>query len=668
MKSVQNLPIAVKILIPPAVLALALGAVSLLALYGLDFQRKALGEINDVALDRITLVDEFIALSEQVQSDVFRISVLRFMDLPEDEIQPIQERMEQGLNDLNVIYGQILDEWSLDEEEQAIVGRMKEPLDAFRQQARQAVAVASDNPSFGVILVRAATVPFAEFRSTLAEFLETQKAKIVRARTEAARRAMTVSTVILALALGITLVAMVATVLISNRLIAQPIRAMTDLMGRLADGDLSIKVGDIERQDEIGGMAQAVEVFRRNALEKAQAEKALRESEEQYRGLFERVPVGLYRSTPDGQILDANPVMVKMLRYPDQETLLAVNAAELYANPDERGREMTLLGDEGIMSHFEMQLCCYDGGSIWVRDTFQAIRDAEGQTLFFEGSLEDITARKQAQEKLREHSERLEEMVEERTLELRDAQERLIRQEKLAVLGQLAGGVGHELRNPLGNIKNAAYFLRMDLQDPDAGIREMLEILDKEVDASEKIISSLLDYARARPPIRCEVDLNKIVREALSRAPLPDAPPIEVVLQLDADLPPILADPDQLYQVFGNILRNGIQAMSPRPSPAQAGGRPEGRLVIRTAVKSPEWVTISMTDNGAGISKENLKRIFEPLFTTRATGIGLGLALVKTLVEGHGGTIGVESRLGEGSTFTVRLPLGDSIPAEGEGA
>jgi signal transduction histidine kinase len=268
----------------------------------------------------------------------------------------------------------------------------------------------------------------------------------------------------------------------------------------------------------------------------------------------------------------------------------------------------------------------------------------------------EIAERVRAEEELKQYQDQLEGLVEERTSELRETQERLIRQEKLAVLGQLAGGVGHELRNPLGAIKNAAYYLNMVLEDPDLETREILEVLEKEVDTSEKIISSLLDFARARPPIRRKVDLNAVVQEALSRTALPDAPHVELVLELDEDLPPILADPDQLFQVLGNLVRNGIQAMT--------GG---GRLVVRTAVEGPEWVTVSVADSGAGISEENLKKIFEPLFTTKAKGIGLGLAVVRTLVEGHGGTIGVESQVGQGSTFTVRLPLGVSAAVEGEG-
>jgi signal transduction histidine kinase len=242
----------------------------------------------------------------------------------------------------------------------------------------------------------------------------------------------------------------------------------------------------------------------------------------------------------------------------------------------------------------------------------------------------DITRRKQAEE------------------ELREAQEQLVRREKLAVLGQLAGGVSHELRNPLGAIKNAAYFLNIVMSEgePEPEVKETLEILEKEVATSERIIGSLLDFARPKPLVRRKVEINDVVREALSRTTVPDAQCVEVVSQLDETLPVVLADPGQLAQVFGNLILNGIQAM------------PEGgRLAIKSEVESPEWLVVSFTDTGVGIAEEKLGRLFEPLFTTKAKGIGLGLALAKALVEEHGGTIEVQSTVGKGSTFTVRLPV-----------
>jgi len=118
---------------------------------------------------------------------------------------------------------------------------------------------------------------------------------------------------------------------------------------------------------------------------------------------------------------------------------------------------------------------------------------------------------------------------------------------------------------------------------------------------------------------------------------------------LDGMLPIMLADPDQLAQVFGNIILNAVQAMSEG-----------GRLVVKSEVCTPEWVAVSFADTGVGIPKENLDKLFEPLFTTKAKGVGLGLALTKTLVEGHGGSIEAESEVGVGTTFTVRLPVSSS--------
>lgn len=228
--------------------------------------------------------------------------------------------------------------------------------------------------------------------------------------------------------------------------------------------------------------------------------------------------------------------------------------------------------------------------------------------------------------------------------DIKEMEERLVRSERLAVLGQLAGGVGHELRNPLGVIKNAAYFLNMVLEEPEPEVKETLELLEKEVATSERIISSLLDFARTKAPARQKADINDVVQEALSRIAIPEN--VELVIRLDKALPTTMSDPGQLSQVFSNIILNAVQAM------------PEGgRLVVKSEVVPAEWLVVSFTDTGAGIPEENREKVFEPLFTTKAKGIGLGLALTRILVEAGGGTIEVESEVDQGSTFTVRLPI-----------
>jgi len=260
----------------------------------------------------------------------------------------------------------------------------------------------------------------------------------------------------------------------------------------------------------------------------------------------------------------------------------------------------------------------------------------------FDQMTEELRART---EELNEYSGNLEDLVKQRTEELREAQEKLVHREKLAILGQMAGGMAHELRNPLGAIKNATYFLNMTMEESDPEVKETLEILEKEIDASEKIIRSLLDYAHARPPNRWSVDVNELVNEAQSNIVIPEN--IEIIHQLDETIPSILADPGQLVQIIENIVLNALQAM------------PDGgELTVRSEASTPEMVAIHFCDTGDGIPEENLERIWEPLFTTKARGIGLGLPISKTLVEGNGGTIEVESTVGVGTRFTVFLPLG----------
>ena len=255
----------------------------------------------------------------------------------------------------------------------------------------------------------------------------------------------------------------------------------------------------------------------------------------------------------------------------------------------------------------------------------------------------DITDRKRAEAALQQYSERLEQTVEERTRDLRDAQEQLIRQERLTVLGQLAGGIGHELRSPLGAIKNAAYLLRQTLPASDADTREVLDILDQQVEASNRTITSLLSFARAQPAVRRATDVRDILDAALAQSALPAN--IAVRKQYDEAVTTLSVDPDQMQIVCGNLIRNAVQAM------------PEGGQLMVGARVLDDQVLISFTDTGVGIAPDVIDNIFQPLFSTKARGMGLGLALCKLLIEGHKGTIQVTSQVGEGTTFTVCLPL-----------
>jgi signal transduction histidine kinase len=244
-------------------------------------------------------------------------------------------------------------------------------------------------------------------------------------------------------------------------------------------------------------------------------------------------------------------------------------------------------------------------------------------------------------QRVKRQAEELEQRVRERTAELEAAQGNLIRAERLAILGRLAGGMSHELRNPLGVIKNSVYYLRL-VAPEDTRIRKHLDILDREAEVANRIVTGLLDYSRVVPAKRIPMDLNDLVRECLSREAVP--PSVHPVLALSPDLPRVAIDRDQVMLVLGNLVKNAIQAM------------PDGgTLTIKTTV-AHGVVTLAVADTGIGIPAEHLEKIWEPLFSTKARGIGFGLAVVRNLAEANGGEAGVESAVGRGSEFTLRFP------------
>jgi PAS domain S-box-containing protein len=254
--------------------------------------------------------------------------------------------------------------------------------------------------------------------------------------------------------------------------------------------------------------------------------------------------------------------------------------------------------------------------------------------------------RRLAEERVRAMNDQLERMVDERTRQLVEAQDELVRREKLAILGQLSGSVGHELRNPLGVMSNAVYFLKMVLTGADETTREYLEIIRHEIDNSLRIISDLLDFARTKTPQIAAVAVRELVEENLGRCTLADN--VRVALDMPDSLPLLSVDPLQLGQVLQNLFTNAVQAM------------PGGGELRVTAVEAGRFVELAVSDTGEGISPENMKKLFQPLFTTKARGIGLGLVVCRNLVEANHGEIGVSSRPGEGTTFTLTLPVAEA--------
>jgi PAS domain S-box-containing protein len=270
-------------------------------------------------------------------------------------------------------------------------------------------------------------------------------------------------------------------------------------------------------------------------------------------------------------------------------------------------------------------------------------RGASGEVRLLVGIIHDITELKKAQEALRRANEELEQRVDERTSALAEAQQELVRRERLAVLGHLAGGLAHQLRNPLGVIQNAVSVLARGggSQEPQAA--KALAIIREEVTRSNRIITDLLDYARIRPASRRDVALRPLVEAALAQ----EAPSENVHLQMEVpEALTALLDPLQVQTALCNVIRNALDAM------------PDGGQLGLRAQSDGELVLLMVRDSGDGVDERARMHLFEPLVTTKPQGSGLGLSTARGLIENQGGTIRLASSSADGSTFVIELPAG----------
>jgi signal transduction histidine kinase len=257
--------------------------------------------------------------------------------------------------------------------------------------------------------------------------------------------------------------------------------------------------------------------------------------------------------------------------------------------------------------------------------------------------LRDITDRKESelalkesQKQLQEYSEHLEELVEAKTKELKKA-------ERMAAIGEIASMVGHDLRNPLTGIAGAVYYLKTTL-DPTMNSTQMkmLDIAERNIEYSDKIINDLLEYSRKIHLDTTKTTPQTLISETITAIQIPKN--IHVTERTQHN-PMIIVDIQKMKRVFTNIITNAIDAM------------PKGGDLKITSRKLNENVVFRFTDTGEGIPDEIKDKIWTPLFTTKAKGMGLGLAICKKMVEGHGGTIFMVSTIGKGTTFQIKLPL-----------
>lgn len=242
---------------------------------------------------------------------------------------------------------------------------------------------------------------------------------------------------------------------------------------------------------------------------------------------------------------------------------------------------------------------------------------------------------------------------------VQDLKDRMRRADRLAAIGQIAAGIAHEIKNPLVGIRGAAQLLKSELRDAAGGsLVEYLDVILKEADRLNSVLEGILDFTRVSPRERRGFNIHSILdRVLLLNEETARQNNVVLAREYDPSLPDVIGNQDQLMQVVLNIVKNAVEAM---PS--------GGRLTVVTRMsdlftsvqadgRKHRLMVVKVSDTGPGISQEHLQDIFAPFFTTKDKGVGLGLALSYQIVQEHLGTIRVESREGEGTTFSVYLPL-----------
>jgi PAS domain S-box-containing protein len=396
-----------------------------------------------------------------------------------------------------------------------------------------------------------------------------------------------------------------------------------------------------------------------NALlfaERKKVEEALRESEIMLQELFDEAPVGYHEMDTEGRITRVNRTEHQMLAYTAEEML--GQPVWKFIVEEELSRQSVMAKTAGMkppQKSFERNYRRKDGSIIPVLMEERLLKDKEGRIVGIRSIQQDITERKQAEEELRKAHEMLEKRVEERTAELSKAnellkqeiaereqmQEKLLISERLATLGLFSGSISHELKNPLSTIDSSVYYLKTKSKDADEKVRTHLDRIKSSVGSSLAIIDSLRNLTQIKEPRLQRINLKSVTSDAIVNAEVPET--VNVIRDITEVL--VNGDPEQLRMAFKNIVKNAIQAMDGK-----------GTLEV-TVGKMDDQVELSFTDTGPGIAPENLGKIFQPLFSTKAKGLGFGLSITKMIIDKHGGTIQAKSEPGKGATILIRLSL-----------
>jgi len=466
--------------------------------------------------------------------------------------------------------------------------------------------------------------------------------------------------------LGITIifiiVAIISVNILYNRIILKPMNYLMEGIARFGRGRLSEKI-TLDTRDEFNRLAesfnkmtddlQKITVSRddlvKEMAEREKAQNALRETEEKYRMQFERAKDAICIADAEtGILIDCNPAVAKLVGRERSELIgqhqRILHPAEEFQGDFSRTFQQHLKDKEG--EALETRVITKNGE---VREvSIKAnIFEVRGRKLM-QGIFRDITERKNAEEALRDAYEKL-----------KETQAKLVQAAKMASVGQLAGGVAHEINNPLTGVLNNVQLIKMmaeakkDFNMDD--FRELLGAIEESAVRCKQITVALLSFSHAATGQFCSLSINEVVKKVVTlithEMKLQN---IAIQADLDPNLPQVNGDPQLLQQVVFDLVSNAKWAI-------QEKSRKEGGVITIKTGSDPKdkQVLISVTDTGIGIPQENIDKIFEPFFTTKpvGAGTGLGLSIIYSIIKSHNGSISVESQAGLGATFKVSFPV-----------
>jgi PAS domain S-box-containing protein len=368
-----------------------------------------------------------------------------------------------------------------------------------------------------------------------------------------------------------------------------------------------------------------------------------------YRELFEETDMGAFKSDVEGILKYVNQAGVKILGFDRAQELYDKNitAFQFYADiqDDDRIRSMLQQGLSIQNQYFEIKNV--KGETLYIEANAREIRDGRGNLIGFDGFFRDVTQRVTTQNALRFYSDNLENLVREKTREMLELERKKFELEKRAAVGEMTSAFVHELRNPLSSMKMAFLTIKKQFEF-DEPINRIMEVAFNTGQKMERILRDVLDFTRPQELRLIRQDLRPILNLAADSVENESKRPgIALRREFTSDILTALFDSTRLGQAVRNLLQNAFDALPDG----------HGEITLKTEfLQDEEVLRITVSDNGAGIAGEDQGRVFEPFFTRKDGGTGLGLTLVQKIAEAHRGRAAVESKPGQGTTAYIELP------------